>query len=524
AKEWFVTDNWADYSITLPLSNGKHAIDVVYSNDQDTETIINTWTEKVGKWWKGTSRTIVHTDTVHNVIADRTLWVDSICVGERLMQAEDVSKVSYDRGESNKFGSYFDGKDLSTGREKLEWAGALRVTADVNNNIPVLNNELKDIPDVKRLVVDDKGNVVIENNAPILESVNLDRILHANGTVLKADNRLYLVSSGLGREIRDDKKTLEALGIDRAKIVNVSSDKLPVISQEPALEIKYSNGTVLKDGDKYYFMQAGARMLIPDKTTFDAMGLSQNNTASITKDEMDKIPEAAPLPKIKYANNSLVKGSGETVYMVMCGRKMAVPEGTATYDGYGLDRNNVQTITDEELASIPTDDGLERIEHHDTQTYKNKTLQRLLSAVVKFIPVVGQVYTAVSALAGRDLITNDKMSGADIGLGLLGGFGSWANAASSTSKVANIARLGKEVKAVDGLIKAGKVAGDMARFATDFRNISMIGFGADPFTNQKISGANRLLSGLSFAGSNTFDGFNGNKLGKLTTQQVTGLS
>ncbi|MEK7275125.1 MAG: PA14 domain-containing protein, partial [Candidatus Desantisbacteria bacterium] len=88
AKEWFVTNNWADYSTTLPLSNGKHSIDVVYSNDQDIETRVNTWEEKVGKWWK--RRTIVHTDTVHDVIADRTLWVDSIRVGEQPIQAEDV--------------------------------------------------------------------------------------------------------------------------------------------------------------------------------------------------------------------------------------------------------------------------------------------------------------------------------------------------------------------------------------------------------------------------------------------------
>ncbi|MBI4777974.1 hypothetical protein HY792_03515 [Candidatus Desantisbacteria bacterium] len=510
AKEWFVTDNWTNYSVTLPLSNGKHSIDVVYSNDQDISTRINTWEEKTGKWWKGTSRTIVHTDTVHDVIADRTLWVDYIRVGEQSVQAEDVSKVSYDKGESNKFENYFDGKDLTTATEKMEWAGALRFTTDVNNNIWMTNNELKEITDMKELVVDDKGNAILENNAPKLRSMNLDKILYANGSVLRADGRLYLVSFGIGREIKDDQTTLEALGIDANKIVNVSKDKLPVISQETAVEIKYANGTVLKDTDgKYYLVQAGTRMLIPDKTTLEAMGLSQNNNRDLSKEQMDKIPAAATLPTIKYANQSLVKGSGETVYMVMGGRKMAVPEGETTFNGYGLDRNSVINITDEELVSLPTDDGLERIEVHDTQTIKNKTFQRLLSAAVKFIPVWGQVYTAVSALTGRDLITNDRMSAADMGLGLLGGIGSLANTTASAGK----------------LVSIGKNLGTLGSKLSDLRTASIAIRGRDFLDkDQKVGGIGQILGGISFLGTTGFDKINGDKISKLSQSQVNGLS
>ncbi|PIY18623.1 hypothetical protein COZ13_09625 [Candidatus Desantisbacteria bacterium CG_4_10_14_3_um_filter_40_18] len=46
----------------------------------------------------------------------------------------------------------------------------------------------------------------------------------------------------------------------------------------------------------------------------------------------------------------------------------------------------------------------------------------------------------MSALTGRDLITNDRMSAADMGLGLLGGIGSLANTASGASKVINLGK------------------------------------------------------------------------------------
>lgn len=59
-------------------------------------------------------------------IEDRNLYIDYMSIDSKIYQAEDKSKVTYDRGLPWDETTWLDGKDVISGQEDMLWSGALR--------------------------------------------------------------------------------------------------------------------------------------------------------------------------------------------------------------------------------------------------------------------------------------------------------------------------------------------------------------------------------------------------------------
>ncbi|MEW6482282.1 MAG: carbohydrate-binding domain-containing protein [bacterium] len=238
-KEWFVSSEYKDYTTTVPLSEGEHKIEVVYPNDQDIETVMNS-SQRREKSWFGLKEKIFTTYwSSDNVIADRSLVVDCIKIDNETIQAEDTSQVKYDKGISNNFDSFSDEQNAIPGQENLEDAGALRFKHNFKTAISVSNEDLVNIP----------------------EGGSLPLVKYPNGTILKDESgKLYLMRMGQ-RKLIPDKITFEALGFKEDKIISVNSSSLQEIPEDEAIPvIKYPNRTLLRSQEgKVYMINLGIK-------------------------------------------------------------------------------------------------------------------------------------------------------------------------------------------------------------------------------------------------------------------------
>ncbi|MEW6609298.1 MAG: family 16 glycoside hydrolase, partial [bacterium] len=201
-KEWFVSNEFKDYTVTIPLSSGKHTVDVVYPNDQDTYTQIKTKTERHFHHLKWKTRVTTWSET--SVTADRTLWIDNLQVGNQKIEAEDFTAVKYDRANNQNINSALDGQGVEAGREQLDNAGALRFEVETN---PVINVTESDLAKAKMDTI-----------------FTLQQAKYPNGTVIRnqAGDKIYLMQNGTKQEIKND-KTIEALGIEKDTPIPVST-------------------------------------------------------------------------------------------------------------------------------------------------------------------------------------------------------------------------------------------------------------------------------------------------------------
>jgi hypothetical protein len=120
-KEWYVDEpkhgdyevvvsDYKDYQVKLPLSAGKHNIEVIFPND----------------YYDAQSKD------------DRNLYVESIEItypsGEgrwkHLIKSTNEI-VKYDRGNNFDYESYSDNKDVIAGQEAMNWAGALKFPVEI---------------------------------------------------------------------------------------------------------------------------------------------------------------------------------------------------------------------------------------------------------------------------------------------------------------------------------------------------------------------------------------------------------
>ncbi|MEW6619760.1 MAG: carbohydrate-binding domain-containing protein, partial [bacterium] len=240
-KEWFVTDEYKDYTVTVPLSDGKHKIDIVYPNDQDIYTWLDHWVHKIKHLFK--TNYYHHYESRHGVSADRELYVDYIQIGDKRIESDDPM-VKYDQGANQKPSTYFDNVSVIPGQEKMVLPGALRLELNIENTVNVSSEQLKDLSTL----------------------ATLPKVKYPNGTLLQnEDGHRYLMEGGLRRLI-PNQITFEALGFNQQEIKTISNSELQSIDEgEPISKIKYSNGELIKGSDgQVYYMIGGIKKPIVD--------------------------------------------------------------------------------------------------------------------------------------------------------------------------------------------------------------------------------------------------------------------
>jgi hypothetical protein len=107
---------------------------------------------------------------------------------------------------------------------------------------------------------------------------------------------------------------------------------------------------------KVFIIVNGIRRGIPDPETFNSLGLNWNNIQHISQQQLDNIPAGAPLPSLK--DGALLQGSGPEVY-VMKGSKRSWITSAEVFNKNKYDWKKINKIDDLVLNYIPEGDPLE---------------------------------------------------------------------------------------------------------------------------------------------------------------------
>jgi hypothetical protein len=122
----------------------------------------------------------------------------------------------------------------------------------------------------------------------------------------------------------------------------------------------YTNGTLVKgSSDKVYVVLNDYRYWIPDDVTFGAMGYEWNNVRLIPDNDLNMIPEGGKFPSVpllfpplKYPNGTVLKGSGDKVYVVLNNYRFWIPD-QQTFAAMGYNWSKLRQVSDNELNAIP---------------------------------------------------------------------------------------------------------------------------------------------------------------------------
>src|SRR5215831_4112262 len=117
-----------------------------------------------------------------------------------------------------------------------------------------------------------------------------------------------------------------------------------VVAAPPAM-----GGLIRGSGPEVFMVIAGSRHWIPNESTFDALGLDWNAVQSVPDSRLNDIPRGADYPSLSHR---LVKGSGPATFLLEGGWRRWIPD-EQTFNARGFHWDDIQTISDEELNSIP---------------------------------------------------------------------------------------------------------------------------------------------------------------------------
>ncbi|MEW6104264.1 MAG: pre-toxin TG domain-containing protein [bacterium] len=253
---------------------------------------------------------------------------------------------------------------------------------------------------------------------------NTEDTLSLEGNFIKFNDYVFYVMNGRKRLIPKDSLDAYLPKEKQAEIENVSSERLTKLPTGDVLpEIKYPDGTLIKYGGDYFLIFSGTKHLI-DSGTMQIFSLKPNDAKSISDSEFLSIPTSDPLRARVVRNESL----GDFLILGLERRFIPTLDTTNFYLNL-LGQRSVEQISTEELQTYVPKDALEKIEPPPPppQPKKKKWYQKVWSAVsgivstvVRGLPGIGQIYTFATAIAGRDFITGQKLSGADRWLSLLG--------------------------------------------------------------------------------------------------------
>jgi hypothetical protein len=184
------------------------------------------------------------------------------------------------------------------------------------------------------------------------------------GTLLRGSSTaVYVIDRG-GRRLIPDQATFDYLKYDWDQVLQIADHQLNNIPELPSIASVMNQpaaaGTIVKatDGDRLYKISAGQRREISDPGLLTALGLQLEDIVPISPQQLASIPELDPIQDIseltalQYVDGALIKGSGEAVYLIS-GRQRRLVPNAFTFEALGYNWEDVQQISDRELAQIP---------------------------------------------------------------------------------------------------------------------------------------------------------------------------
>lgn len=105
------------------------------------------------------------------------------------------------------------------------------------------------------------------------------------------------------------------------------------------------------EGPSIYYLKWGVRRLVGDPETVKVLGLTDADIRFIDTSTVEAIPEGVPLPHVE--EGSAIKGSQSSVFLLIDGERRLVPNGS-TFEALGLSVDGVLSLPDDLVEFIPT--------------------------------------------------------------------------------------------------------------------------------------------------------------------------
>jgi len=130
---------------------------------------------------------------------------------------------------------------------------------------------------------------------------------------------------------------------------------------------EYTEGTLLKgSGPPVYLVIHGQRRWIPDRHTFDALGLKWNAIGQIDDGKLEAIPRGPDYPSLP---GPVIKGSGPPVYLLQNGYRHWITD-RKTFEAIGLRWDSVRVIPDQVLGLVPEGPPIQQQENFFSPWFK----------------------------------------------------------------------------------------------------------------------------------------------------------
>ena len=104
------------------------------------------------------------------------------------------------------------------------------------------------------------------------------------------------------------------------------------------------------EGPSIYYLKWGVRRLVGDYETVKALGLTDADVRLIDTSTVDAIPEGVPLPHLE--GGSVIKGSQSSIFLLIGGERRLVPNDS-TFEALGLSVDGVLSLPDDLVEFIP---------------------------------------------------------------------------------------------------------------------------------------------------------------------------
>jgi hypothetical protein len=173
---------------------------------------------------------------------------------------------------------------------------------------------------------------------------------------------VYVMQGGLKRHVPNS-TTFYAQGFLWGNVNHIPASSLNAIATGQSVLDALADGNLLKGtGPEVYVMDGGRKRHITSRDSFTACGYGWDAVYTIPDSLLDSIPSGEPIsgppcPRLSPPAGSLIRGSGDPVYVMQGGLKRHILNWEA-FSACGYLWGNVNRIADSALASIPTGDDL----------------------------------------------------------------------------------------------------------------------------------------------------------------------
>ncbi len=175
---------------------------------------------------------------------------------------------------------------------------------------------------------------------------------HPYGCVVRGDDEtVYLVENGYKRAFPSADIFLSQ-GYHWQQVIKIAQSELETLPSAPPLTFR--DGTLLRgSGQTTYVVEDGCKRPFVAATDFEGMGYRWENVVQIADEQLDLMAIGSPMrPNTLYPNGTLLRGADTTVYLLMQGKRAPIPT-VQIFQSWGFQWDQIISVTDETLVRYP---------------------------------------------------------------------------------------------------------------------------------------------------------------------------